>query len=109
MQTMMNIGVADGQILGELCVPAEMPRGGWVLTGFPRPPAIRVATLAPHAARRPEKDEADGSHQPSPSLECAVSHEEGYQVFVANRPAGLFGASLTNLSRELGTETGRFH
>ena len=59
----MNIGVADCQIFGELCVPAEMPRAGGVFTGFRRPPTIRVATLAPHAARCAEEDEDERGDQ----------------------------------------------
>jgi hypothetical protein len=58
----MNIGVADCQIFGELRVPAEMPRAGWVFTGFRRPPAIRVATVASDAAGCTE-EENEGSHQ----------------------------------------------
>ena len=63
MPTIMNISVADCQVFGELCVPAEMPRAGWVFTGFRRPHTIRVATLAPHAARCTEEDEDERSHQ----------------------------------------------
>ena len=50
MPTMMNVGVADCQIFGQLCVLAEMLRVHWVVTSFRGRPTIRVATVAPDAA-----------------------------------------------------------
>jgi hypothetical protein len=46
---MMNIGVADRQVFGEFCVFAKMPRCGRTDEGFPRPPAIGIAAVAPDA------------------------------------------------------------
>jgi hypothetical protein len=72
---MMNVGVPDRQVCGELCVSAEMPIAGWMLNALSVPPTIGVTTVTPDTTSCTKKDYGHG-YQMGRSSETDTKHRQ---------------------------------